>query len=322
MHFHYSFCPYVFLQLDQLVLALPSQDYYLKASSEGDLQAYHKYMVSIAVLLGANATTAEKELQDVVKFEMQLANVSNPILWRWTAFRRHSAVSIHAFNPSCSLFPPKASLPEADRHDTSAIYKKLTLRQLQREVPQINWVEYVQAAVGPDIKITASEEVVCYALPYMVQMGRILEDTDDRVIHNYVIWRLVMSIMTHMIDEFQSKRVEFRKILLGIQSERNRWSQCVEWTNKKMGMAVGAMFIRENFKRDSKETALEMIHTIRAAFNELLAENDWMDDETRAVAKEKANAMNERIGYPEFLTTPKELEKEYINVSRDTSRNL
>lgn len=63
------------IQLDQLVLALPSQDYYLKSSSEADLQAYHKYMVSIAVLLGANSTTAERELQEVVKFEMQLANV-------------------------------------------------------------------------------------------------------------------------------------------------------------------------------------------------------------------------------------------------------
>lgn len=125
-----------------------------------------------------------------------------------------------------------------------------------------------------------------------------------------------MSIMTHMIDDFQTKRVEFRKILLGIQSERSRWSQCVEWTNKKMGMAVGALFIRENFKRDSKETALEMIHTIREAFNDLLEENHWMDDETRAVAKEKANAMNERIGYPEILTSAKELEKEYVNVSR------
>lgn len=41
-----------------------------------------------------------------------------------------------------------------------------------------------------------------------------------------------------------------------------------------------------------------------------------MDDETRAVAKEKADAMNERIGYPEILTNPKELEKEYINVRR------
>lgn len=182
-------------------------------------------------------------------------------------------------------------------------------------MPALNWIEYIQTAVGPNIKIDATEEVVCYALPYLVQMGKIMEATDDRVIHNYVLWRLVMSIMTHMIDEFQSKRVEFRKILLGIQSERNRWSQCVELTNKKMGMAVGALFIRDNFKKESKETALEMIHTIREAFNELLAENHWMDDETRAVAKEKADAMNERIGYPEILTNTKKLEKEYENVS-------
>jgi predicted metalloendopeptidase len=72
------------------------------------------------------------------------------------------------------------------------------------------------------------------------------------VIHNYVLWRLVMNIMPHMIDEYQQKRVEFRKILLGILSERNRWSQCVEWTNKKLGMAVGALFIRDNFNHDSK----------------------------------------------------------------------
>lgn len=48
------------------------------------------------------------------------------------------------------------------------------------------------------------------------------------------------------------ERVEFRRVLLGIQSERHRWSQCVEWTNKKMGMAVGALFIRDNFDHESK----------------------------------------------------------------------
>lgn len=58
-----------------------------------------------------------------------------------------------------------------------------------------------------------------------------------------------------------------------------------------------------------------MIHTIREAFNELLAENDWMDDETRAVAKEKADAMNERIGYPQLITNKEELVKEYASVS-------
>lgn len=58
-----------------------------------------------------------------------------------------------------------------------------------------------------------------------------------------------------------------------------------------------------------------MIHTIREAFNELLAENHWMDDETRAVAKEKADAMNERIGYPELITNSEELVNEYVTVS-------
>ena len=78
------------------------------------------------------------------------------------------------------------------------------------------------------------------------------------MIHNYVLWRLLMNITPHMIDEYQQKRVEFRKILLGILSERNRWSQCVEWTNKKLGMAVGALFIRDNFNHDSKVDEAEL----------------------------------------------------------------
>lgn len=181
---------------------------------------------------------------------------------------------------------------------------------------------------------------MCYALPYLVKLGTLLAETDRRIIHNYVLWRLsessinissknysyfnwlrfrfntlVMSIMNHMIDDYQRERIEFRKILQGIQMERHRWAQCVEWTNKKLGMAVGALFIRDNFNQESKETALKMIHRIREAFNELLAENHWMDDDTRAVAKEKADAMNERIGYPEILTNSTELEKEYTNVS-------
>lgn len=65
-----------------------------------------------------------------------------------------------------------------------------------------------------------------------------------------------------------------------------------------------------------------MIHTIREAFNELLAENHWMDDETRAVAKSKADSMNERIGYPEFLKDPDELSKEYIMVRSNRNREF
>ncbi|XP_018329444.1 neprilysin-1 [Agrilus planipennis] len=273
------------IQLDQMQLALPSRDYYLKPSSEGDLKAYHKYMTNIAVLLGANATTASEELKLVLEFEKTLAN---------------------------------ASLAEADRHDTSAIYRKLPLGMLQRMVPQINWLQYLNSFLP--VKITEEEPVVAYGLSYFVEMGKILATADKRLIHNYVLWRLVMQLVPHMIDDYQYERVEFRKILTGILSERHRWSQCVEWTNKKLGMAVGALFIRDHFNHDSKETALEMIHTIREAFNDLLAENHWMDDETRSVAKEKADAMNERIGYPHYITEKEELEKEYeqLNLTKNS----
>ena len=58
-----------------------------------------------------------------------------------------------------------------------------------------------------------------------------------------------------------------------------------------------------------------MIHNLRQAFNDLLAENEWMDNETRAVAREKANSIKERIGYPDFLTDPELLDKKIEMVS-------
>ncbi|KAK9881775.1 hypothetical protein WA026_017293 [Henosepilachna vigintioctopunctata] len=268
------------IQIDQLQLALPSRDYYLKPVSRGDLDAYHTYMTNIAVVLGSNQSTAADELRDVLDLEIALAN---------------------------------ASLPEADRHDTSEIYKKLKVGELQLLVPQIDWLKYLNSFLGTTI--TSEEPIVVYGLSYFVELGKILENTNTRTIHNYIFWRFVMSLSSHMIGDYQKERVEFRKILQGVQSERHRWSQCVDWTNKKLGLAVGALFVRDNFNHESKETALVMIHTIREAFNELLSHNDWMDDETRAVAKEKANAMNERIGYPKIITNKMKLIEEYASLN-------
>jgi len=57
-------------------LGLPSRDYFLKDSSAEVLQAYHKYMSEVAVLLGANKSTAPFELLKIIEFEIEIANVS------------------------------------------------------------------------------------------------------------------------------------------------------------------------------------------------------------------------------------------------------
>ena len=40
----------------------------------------------------------------------------------------------------------------------------------------------------------------------------------------------------------------------GVKRIKTRWKKCVNYLNDEMGLAVGAMFVRDNFRRQSKET--------------------------------------------------------------------
>lgn len=164
------------------------------------------------------------------------------------------------------------------------------------------------------LKIELDEPVVVYSLNYLLEVGKILEQTDVKIIHNYIIWRLVRNLTPYLAGDYVQKRIDFRKVLLGVSAERVRWTQCVEMVNKRLGMAVGALFIKSQFDPNAKKTALEMIQNIREAFNEILDENDWMDFHTKQVAKKKADSMNERIGYPNFLLNAMELSNEFTQL--------
>lgn len=83
------------------------------------------------------------------------------------------------------------------------------------------------------------------------------------------------------------------------------------------GFAVGAMFVREVFHGESKPQAEEMINEIRAAFKENFVNLNWMDDETRKVAYEKADAITDMIGFPDYILDPVQLDEKFkdLNIS-------
>lgn len=110
------------LQLDQLVLALPSRDYYLKASSEGDLEAYHKYMTASAILLGASSETVAEEMSAVVKLEQRLASVrvpDEPTLPVWTRII-NSQTTIAGIHTGGRSTRHQRHLPEANAAGVAA----------------------------------------------------------------------------------------------------------------------------------------------------------------------------------------------------------
>lgn len=58
-----------------------------------------------------------------------------------------------------------------------------------------------------------------------------------------------------------------------------------------------------------------MINRVRRAFTTNLRNLDWMDAETRKAAEEKANAIADMIGFPDFILQPSELDERYRNLS-------
>ena len=66
-----------------------------------------------------------------------------------------------------------------ERIDTGAIYHKLTIGELQEEVPQIDWLEYFSVLLHP-LPINTSEQVVSYSTPYFLQLGELLAQTDKK----------------------------------------------------------------------------------------------------------------------------------------------
>jgi membrane metallo-endopeptidase-like protein 1 len=273
------------IQLDQPPLGLPSREYFLKESDSEYKAAYLRFMINVAKLLGADDATATRDMEQVLHFEEQLANVT---------------------------------MPQSDRHDTGVMYTKLTVKQLQQEAPELDWLLYFNTFMPTTI--TDDEPIVSMANEYLKEMAKLVSRQEKRVLANYLIWMLMMDLAPETTVDMHQQEYEYRKVLQGVTMEQVRWQKCVDFVNDRLGMAVGRLFVKENFQKESRDTALEMIHNIRTEFIKILDETDWMDDETKIVAKEKANAMIERIGYPPSILNDTELDEMYKELQFNPSQ--
>ena len=97
------------------------------------------------------------------------------------------------------------SIDEGDRHDTGQWYTKLTVDQLQNQVPDFNWTTYFEALMPPP-GFSPSEEVVSYAMPYLVEVAKLIKSVDPQIVYDYLVWRVVMDIMPFLPPRFQAPR--------------------------------------------------------------------------------------------------------------------
>ncbi|XP_050084753.1 neprilysin-4-like [Anopheles aquasalis] len=268
------------VQFDQTSLGLPTRDYYLQPANRKYLEAYRQFMIEVIELLGVPTARARQATDEMLEFEIQLANITNP--------------------------------PE-ERNNVSTLYRKMILEHLQDEIPEIDWSGYLK--IVTDRQVNSSEFVVMFALTYMHELVQLIEQTEPRIVANYILWRFVRHRINNLDDRFLGAKQRFSNALFGREKNPPRWKNCVTQVNANMGMAVGAMFVRRYFDETSKRDTLTMTHELQQAFRELLNQTEWIDGPTKRLAEQKVNAMSLRIGYPDFILSPAELNARYAGLS-------
>ncbi|XP_049731821.1 membrane metallo-endopeptidase-like 1 [Elephas maximus indicus] len=282
------------IYIDQPTLGMPSREYYFNEDSSQKVRdAYLQFMISVATMLRADMNLpkddflVQKDMAQVLDLETQLAN---------------------------------ATAPQEERHDVTALYHRMDLGELQSRfnLKGFNWTVFIQTVLASvRIDLLPEEEVVVYGIPYLRNLEDIIDAYSARTMQNYLIWRLVLDRISSLSQRFKDTRVNYRKALYGTTVEEVRWRECVSYVNSNMESAVGSLYVREAFPRDSKKMVRELIDKVRAVFVETLDELGWMDEESKNKAQEKAMNIHEQIGYPDYILEERnqQLDEEYSNLN-------
>ncbi|XP_070560657.1 neprilysin-1-like [Ptychodera flava] len=276
------------LQIDQATPSMPSRDYYLGGTQDiaekKYLKVYYGFMLNVSLMLGAEREEAERQLQEVVDFEIAVANLTSPA---------------------------------ENRRDMEKLYNKMTLRDLQFDVPQVNWVNYINNANF--VSVDQLEEVIVREPNYVKEVMSLVSDTDQRTVANYLVWRAITNLIGQLSSEFRNANTEYSSVVFGNRAEQSRNETCMNHINYVMRFATGRLFISQHYDEKSKESTNRMIDYIQKAFGGMIDESTWMDRDTRNVAKEKVWTMLRKIGYPDWITNDDKLNEyyKYFNFSPD-----
>ncbi|XP_028655269.1 phosphate-regulating neutral endopeptidase PHEX [Erpetoichthys calabaricus] len=263
------------IKLDQASLSLVSREDYISNTTEAEAnrEALLKLMIDIAVMLGANSSTAATHMKEVLELETKLAEILIPY----------------------------------ENRTSEAMYNRYSLSRLQKSVPQFDWLGYIKAVIdtklAPELKsIDKTEQVIVRVPQYFKSLFNILETTEKRTVANYAVWKLVFSRISNLSRRFLYSALDFSRVTSGTTSLMARWDKCVNLVENSLSYATGRMFVDEHFQEDKKVMMEELTEGIRWAFIDMLEkENDWMDKETKEKAKEKAHAVLPKVGYPDFV---------------------
>ncbi|XP_074402793.1 endothelin-converting enzyme-like 1 [Zonotrichia albicollis] len=76
----------------------------------------------------------------------------------------------------------------------------------------------------------------------MHKVSNLIRVTPSRILHNYMLWRIVVVLSEHLSTPFRDAIHELSKEMEGNEKQLEPGKICLSQANKHFGMALGALF--------------------------------------------------------------------------------
>jgi len=250
--------------IDQGGLGMPEKDFYLRTGAKDEelRKDYVAYVTKLLTLSGSSPEQAAKEATSIMAFETKLAN---------------------------------ASMGVTERRDPEKTYHLVPISNITKNFPMGTFGRFEDAVHSPHV--TEINDANPAFIPALVS---IVHATDIGTLRAYMRFHLLSDNAKNLPKAFDDASFEFYgHDLSGSTEQRARWKRCSSQVDNALGEALGQVYVKQYFAGDSKARMLVMVHDIETAMDHDIDTLDWMSPATKVRAKEKLNAIANKIGYPD-----------------------
>ena len=179
--------------------------------------------------------------------------------------------------------------------DPHANYNKMTVAELQKLVPQLDWNSFFngfQLNGLTDLSVSQKEN--------LVEVGKIIATEPLEVQKAYLEWNVINSSAEFLSDEINDENFEFYgKVVSGKTEQQPRWKRAVSTVDGSLGEAVGQMYVKKYFPAEAKDRMVQLVKNLQTALGQRIQNLEWMGDSTKLKAMEKLNTFHVKVGYPD-----------------------
>ncbi len=245
-------------------IGLPDRDYYVSddADSKEKRQKYEVHVARMLQFLGIDAASANKQAAQVLALETKMA---------------------------------EARLDRVARRDRRNTYNPMSVADLQKLTPTVNWNDYLATA-----GLTNVNEVVVSMPKYMETLESLFKNTNIEDLKAYMRWTLINKSTGVLTTEIDEANFDFySKTLTGALAQRPIEERALQVVNGTVGEALGKLYVEKKFPAEAKAIAKEMVDYVFLAFENRINKLPWMTPATRQGAIEKLRKSTVKIGYPD-----------------------